>query len=103
MQNILKFEFGDEVDQVEEKLNDFLLQLIEEYEEHPDTNLIEESLKKAKLRDMPDPLGTHLKLNCSAMSFEESLVVIENYLKELRAGAKPSLSQASSSHDDPMD
>lgn len=101
MQKILNFQFGDSMERVEDHLNDFLL-LIEEYEAHPDADIMGDSVKKAKLLSLPDPLGTHLKLNCGQLHFAEVLKVIEDYLKAARAGSRGSATSGAR-EDDPMD
>lgn len=95
---ILKCDLGKSVEDVEEKLADLIL-LITEYEEHPDTMPLDDVVKPAVLMaNTPEPLKSHLALNHSASTFEQSVTAIEQFLK-----ARGTQSRSSKEKDDPME
>ena len=83
VRKIMSFKFNGKMEDLEERIEDFLI-LKQEYEEHPTTNPIDDDWLKAILvdpeRGVPDPLRTHLLLNATKSDWNGWLEKIEEYL-----------------------
>ena len=84
LQNIITYKFPTEIEKFEESLSDFIL-MVHEYDEHPETTVLDTDTKKAVLlANSPEPLKTHLQLNATTLSWEDILTQIESYLRTKR-------------------
>ena len=82
---IMTFSFGERIDQVEERLNEFV-ELAQRYDSVNDLDPVPDMVKKATLvSNTPEPLRTHLQLHASKMrDFDEARVMCEDYLRSRR-------------------
>ena len=83
MRKIMGFKFGHKLDELEERIEDFLI-LKQEHDEPPTTNPIDDDWLNAIVvdpeRGVPDPLRTHLLLNVTRDNWPGWLGKIEEYL-----------------------
>ena len=95
LQNIIRYDFGTDMERFEDRFSDFLLK-VQEHDEHPNTLAMENELKKALLiSGSPEPLRSHLQLNASALDWTQMVRTTEAFLRAKRAGdAMPMASQS---------
>ena len=84
--NLVKFEFGGDIQKFEEALSDFMLK-VQEHDEHPDTTPMDSELKKALLiSGAPEPLRSHLQLNAASLNWDQMVNTADAFLRAKRAG-----------------
>ena len=82
---IMTYKFGSEIEDVEDRLNEFL-ELVRRYDEANGTDPVSQQVKKACIiSNTPEPLKTHLQLNVAKLgNFNTLRVATEDYLKSRR-------------------
>ena len=95
---IMTFKFGSKVEDVEDRLNEFL-ELVRRYDEANGTEPVPDQVKKACIiSNTPEPLKTHLQLNVAKLgNFNALRVATEDYLRSRRISKTTS---AGNTHDE---
>ena len=98
---IMTYEFGSRIEDVEDRLNEFL-ELVRRYDEANSTDLVPDQVEKACIiSNTPEPLKTHLQLNVSKHgTFDALRVATEDYLRSRRIFK--TTSTGNTHEDDPM-
>ena len=82
---ILTYKFGSKIEDVEDRLNEFL-ELVRRYDEANGTYPVPDQVRKACIiANTPEPLNTHLQLNVAKLgNFNALRVATEDYLRSRR-------------------
>ena len=82
---IMTYKFGSKIEDVEDRLNDFL-DLVSRHDEANGTDPVPHQVKKACIiSNTPEPLKTHLQLNVAKLgNFNALRVATEDYLRSRR-------------------
>ena len=82
---IMTYNFGSKIEDVEDRLNEFL-ELVRRYDEANGTDPVPDQVKKGVLiSNTPEPLKTHLQLNVAKLgNFNALRVATEDYLRSRR-------------------
>ena len=82
---IMTYKFGSKIEDVEDRLNEFLV-LVRRYDEANGTDDVPDQVKKAcTISNTPEPLKTHLQLNVAKLgNFSALRVATEDYLRSRR-------------------
>ena len=82
---IMTYKFGSKIEDVEERLNEFL-ELVRRYDEANGTDPVPDQVKMACIiSNRPEPLKTHLQLNVDLLgNFNALRVATEDYLRSRR-------------------
>ena len=95
----MSYKFGSRIEDVEERLNDFLARRYDEA--HKKIPFLPKCKKACTVSNTPEPLKTHLQLNVGKTgSFDGLLVATEDYLRNRRIFK--TTSNANTHDDDPM-
>ena len=63
---IMTYKFGSKIEDVEDRLNEFL-ELVRRYDEANGTDPVPDQKKKCIISNAPEPLKTHLQLNVAKL------------------------------------
>ena len=81
---IMTYKFGSKIEDVEDRLNEFL-ELVRRYDEANGTDLVLDEKKACIISNTPEPLKTHLQLNVAKLgNFNALRVATEDYLRSRR-------------------
>ena len=82
---IMTYKFGSKIEDVEDRLNEFL-ELVRRYDEANGTDPVPDQVKKACIiSNTPEPRKTHLQLNVGKLgNFNALRVATEDYLRSRR-------------------
>ena len=85
MVHVMTFKFGTKIDEVEDRLNEYV-ELVRKYDEVNGIDPVPDAVKKACIvSNTPEPLRTHLQLNAGKMAkFDGVRVAAENYRRSRR-------------------